>query len=151
MAGAFDAWYQAREKANSDLLIETIGGALGGCLGGMLPDIFEPADSSWHRDVAHSATVGGGVLALRATLAEMAQECRDKAQQYRAIQMVVVPGLSTFVPAPADPLKQLLGNLAELFWGLLAGFLNGLSAGYASHLLLDAATPRGIPLLAGRF
>ncbi len=151
MAGAFDAWYQAREKANADLLIETIGGAIGGCVGGMLPDILEPADSSWHRDVGHSVGIGGGVLALRATLAEMAQQCRDTAQQYRAIQMVAVPGLNAFVPPPVDPLAQLFGNLAELFWRLLAGFLNGLSAGYTSHLLLDAATPRGIPLLAGRF
>jgi membrane-bound metal-dependent hydrolase YbcI (DUF457 family) len=151
MAGAFDAWYQAKEKANADLLIETIGGAIGGCVGGMLPDIFEPAVSSWHRDIGHSITVGAGVLALRATLAGLAQQCRENAPRPHAIQMIAVPGTDIFVPAPVDPLTQLLGSLAELFWRLLAGFLNGLSAGYTSHLILDAATPRGIPLLAGRF
>jgi hypothetical protein len=150
MAGAFDAWYQARGRANADLLIETIGGAFGGCVGGMLPDILEPADSSWHRDVGHSVAVGGGVLALRATLAELAQHCRNNAQR-RAIQMVTVPATNPLFPAPVDPPTQLLRSLAELFWRLLAGFLNGLSAGYASHLMLDATTPRGIPLLAGRF
>jgi len=77
--------------------------------------------------------VGGGVLALRATLAELAQHCRNNAARVQNID------------------GHFWAGLAELFWRLLAGFLNGLSAGYASHLLLDAMTPRGIPVVAGRF
>jgi LexA-binding, inner membrane-associated putative hydrolase len=151
LAGGLDACYQAQGKPNSDAVLEAIGGALGGCLAGILPDVLEPAVSSWHRDVSHSVTVGGSVLALRATLAKLAQQCRDNAQNCRAAQMNAVPGANAFVPVPASPINQLLLSLAELFWRLLAGFLNGLSAGYASHLLLDACTPRGIPLVAGRF
>jgi membrane-bound metal-dependent hydrolase YbcI (DUF457 family) len=40
--------------------------------------------------------------------------------------------------------------LGEFIWILLAGFLNGLAAGYVSHLLLDATTPLGTPILGGR-
>ncbi|HLJ87775.1 MAG TPA: metal-dependent hydrolase [Candidatus Angelobacter sp.] len=151
LAGGLDACYQAQGKPHSDAVLETIGGAIGGYVAGMLPDVLEPAVSPWHRDVGHSVTVGGGVLVLRATLAQWAQQCRDKAQNCSAILMIAVPGTNIFVPASVTPFNQLVSSLAELFWKLLAGFLNGLSAGYASHLLLDAMTPRGIPLLTTRF
>ncbi len=36
----------------------------------------------------------------------------------------------------------------HLICRIVAGAMAGAAAGYASHLLLDAATPRGLPLLA---
>jgi membrane-bound metal-dependent hydrolase YbcI (DUF457 family) len=53
-----------------------------------------------------------------------------------------------YVPLQVDPLTQFLSAMAELFWRFLAGLLNGMAAGYVSHLILDADTPRGIPLLS---
>jgi membrane-bound metal-dependent hydrolase YbcI (DUF457 family) len=38
-----------------------------------------------------------------------------------------------------------------MFWRFAAGFANGLAAGYVSHLALDAATPRSLPLLVSGF
>jgi hypothetical protein len=34
-----------------------------------------------------------------------------------------------------------------LFWRTMAGFLIGFVVGYSSHLLLDAATARGLPIV----
>ncbi len=64
--------------------------------------------------------------------------CRRRSACYRALR--TAPGL--------DGLTRLLYGLAELFWCMATGFLNGLPAGYVSHLALDAFTPRGLPLLA---
>ena len=47
-------------------------------------------------------------------------------------------------------LQQAWAEICEFVWILMAGFLNGLAAGYVSHLVLDAMTPRGIPLAGGR-
>jgi hypothetical protein len=151
IAGAADAFYQAKDKPSANVLFESIGGALGGYVGGSLPDVFEPAVSSWHRDVGHSIVVaGGGVLYARQLLAGWAQQCRNNAIR-QTVPTMSFPGSDAFVPIPLSPLTQLGMTLARLFWSLLAGFLNGLSAGYASHLVLDAGTPRGIPLLTGSF
>ncbi|PYU90685.1 MAG: hypothetical protein DMG25_16690 [Acidobacteria bacterium] len=59
----------------------------------------------------------------------------------------MAPGGNTFVYVPVDPISHLLSNVFEFLWRFLAGFTNGLAAGYVSHLALDAATPRSIPLL----
>lgn len=42
-------------------------------------------------------------------------------------------------------------TICEFFWRAAAGFGNGLAAGYLSHLVLDAGTPRSIPLLTNGF
>ncbi len=54
---------------------------------------------------------------------------------------------NVFVPAPNSSLTRLWLTICELFWRALAAFANGLAAGYLSHLVLDAGTPRSIPLL----
>jgi hypothetical protein len=55
-----------------------------------------------------------------------------------------------WTPIQRTSLEQTWAEISEFIWTLLAGFLNGLAAGYVSHLLLDATTPRGIPFLSGR-
>jgi hypothetical protein len=56
-----------------------------------------------------------------------------------------------WLPLPRTPLDEFIAQVAELFWRLLAGFLNGLAPGYVSHLVLDGSIgSRGIPLLFGR-
>jgi hypothetical protein len=61
------------------------------------------------------------------------------------------PQGDVFAFVPTDPISRLLLSLFELMWRLAAGFANGLAAGYISHLALDAATPRSIPLLKAGF
>ena len=57
-AGAGYTAFQAKEQSAANSLVEVLAGGLGGWAGGKLPDVFEPAVSSWHRGFAHSATVG---------------------------------------------------------------------------------------------
>jgi membrane-bound metal-dependent hydrolase YbcI (DUF457 family) len=146
-SGLIFAAYRAKGQSPGDWIVEVAGGAIGGYVGGILPDILEPAISSWHRGTAHSYVSGATLAAcIYRTLSDWETACRGQAQNCRAIRMVRAPG-GTFVAAPSDPLRQLFLSTAELFWRLLAGFLSGLAAGYVSHLALDAATPRSIPLI----
>lgn len=146
-SGLILAAYRAKDQSPGDWIVEVAGGALGGYVGGILPDILEPAISSWHRGTAHSYVSGATLTTcVYRTLSDWETACRRQAQNYRAIRMIRTPG-GAFVAAPADPLHQLFSTAAELFWRLLAGFLSGLVAGYVSHLALDAATPRSIPLI----
>ncbi len=148
-AGAAFAYYRARHLSTRNRLAEVAGGAVGGYIGGLLPDVFEPAISSWHRDVAHSCAAGGAIIGYKNGLSAWEAACRENAEKSMAIPMV--PQGAGFVPDQADPLAQLLSGIVELFWRFLAGFLNGLAAGYVSHLAIDAATPRSIPLLTTGF
>lgn len=149
-AGAVYASYQAKDQPNNAWLLEVIGGGVGGYLGGMLPDKLEPALSSWHRGICHSWTAGGIVVSGSAQLAELAVACRKRAQQCRAIPTAQDSATGVFIPVPRSLLEQMFSQIGEILWTFLAGLLNGLAAGYLSHLLLDSATPRGIPLLGGR-
>lgn len=148
-SGAVYAAYRAKEQSVPNWWTEVAGGALGGYVGGLLPDVLEPAISSWHRDVAHSCAAGGGIVALRNALAAIEVACRENAEKCRAIPMAPLGGI--FVPVAVDPISQFLSTLFEFLWRLAAGFVNGVAAGYISHLALDAATPRSIPLLAAGF
>ncbi len=51
-AGAVFAGFRAKEQKDHHWCAEVAGGALGGYIAGQLPDLLEPAISSWHRDVA---------------------------------------------------------------------------------------------------
>lgn len=116
-----------------------------------LPDVLEPALSSWHRNVAHSCTAGAAIVYSKDALLQFEKFCREQADlcalQHKTLQMRPDPWQpNVFVPAPADPFMLLSLKIAEMFWRFLAGFANGLAAGYISHLALDAVTPRSIPL-----
>lgn len=109
-----------------DLLLEALGGGLAGILGSRLPDILEPPTSSWHRSTMHSAAVTGVVAyGSMAKAPLIAQKMRTPAMGESAGQR----GLRR----------------------LAAGALQGLPAGYVSHTIADATTPRGIPLLTRGF
>ena len=136
VAGSGYAGLRALASPNGDPLVETIGGLIGGDLGSAVPDQLEPA--RWnHRRACHSWTAGGALLAASAKVEDWAEICRSKAAAHR--------GLSH------DPrltgAEQLWHSLVALTWNLLAGFLNGLLAGYVSHLVLDGQTTAGIPVV----
>ncbi len=107
-------------------LLELVGGALGGLCGSHGPDAIEPAYHPHHRQFAHSATllIGGGARAFPTAL-KMQNDLARSAER------------------ETDPLMKAIKQLAS-------GAAVGLPAGYASHVVADATTPRGIPLL-GRF
>jgi hypothetical protein len=149
-AGAGVAAYQAKEQDPLNRLFEILGGAYGGFLGGQIPDLLEPATSSWHRGPAHSYAAGGGIVAVKNILEAITAQCRENAMNCRAIPMVET-GEGTFVPVVCDPVSALLLKCFELMWSFLAGLTSGLAAGYVSHLALDAVIgKRSIPLLTGR-
>ncbi len=115
-------------------LPELIGSTVGGLLGGRLPDIIDPPDSPNHRDIGHSIlfTIAGIALVICAviSLKSSCKELQSKADWH--IQN------GYYIP---DDIKM------ELALKRLAiGFLNGLPAGYVSHLALDSRTPAGINL-----
>ena len=105
-------------------------------MAGSLPDILEPALTPNHRSVAHSVATGYVVAAVKVD--EWSSYCRERAEDYRHRQLQQV----------LDPIRRTLYWLAEMFWRFAAGCLNGLQAGYASHLALDMFTPSGLPLVA---
>jgi membrane-bound metal-dependent hydrolase YbcI (DUF457 family) len=134
-AGGIAAAYRARALPTDQLVAETIGGLIGGWIGGALPDVLEPATSPNHRKLAHSAVTGGALCFAR--LAEWQADCRASAEAANERLRVCQPGSGEHSRAQWE----------VLFWRLLAGALVGVVAGYASHLALDAGTPRGLPLL----
>jgi membrane-bound metal-dependent hydrolase YbcI (DUF457 family) len=148
--------FQAKEQSTPNLVTEMVGGAAGGYVGALLPDFLEPALSSWHRSAAHSCTAGAAIVYSKDVLAGFEKFCREQADlcalQHKTLQMRPDPWQpNVFVPAPADPFMLLSLKIAEVCWRFLAGFANGLAAGYISHLALDAVTPRSIPLLTRGF
>ena len=136
-SGAAVAGYKARDLAPGDLLLEVAGGELGGMLSGIAPDILEPAIHSWHRSVAHSGAAGlTGAIAMQ-QCATWQQRCRLEAQRHDRLGSITQDDWARFWHAAMACL-----------WRLLSGFVAGLPAGYLSHLILDATSSRGIPLLA---
>jgi membrane-bound metal-dependent hydrolase YbcI (DUF457 family) len=135
MVGALAAVYRARSAPTDQMVAETVGGLLGGWLGGILPDVLEPARDPNHRKLAHSLAAGGALTLAR--IAEWQAGCRTAADAATSRSLMHPMGSSERSSAEWD----------AFFWRLLAGALVGLVAGYASHLALDAGTPRGLPLL----
>lgn len=141
VSGAVRAGYVSWNQPG--FLFETVGGGFGGYWASIAPDQLEPATSSWHRGACHSWGAAAVVAGADQVLLELAAACRAEANKYRAMQTVQDPFTGEFRPAPTNPFHV----LAEWFWSFLAGVLTGFTAGYLSHLALDAVTPRSIPLL----
>lgn len=131
--------YTARNQEGWPAVARLLGAVVGSLLGGSLPDVLEPAVHSWHRQSFHSWAVlagsagvtAGPPVALRRWIGE-----RDAAAERLRMQRV---GL------PAGDRDRTALWLAEMFEHVLVGAAVGLPAGYASHLVLDAASPRGLP------
>ena len=118
--------------------VETAGGVLAGVGLGMLPDVLEPAIHPGHRSVAHGVVpaVALGVPASR-HLDSWQAYLRASADRQGALAM-----------QSQSTLARLWHAFLELLLRLAAGALAGALAGYGSHLVLDAFTPRSLPLIA---
>lgn len=123
LAGVGVTYASARLNGRDPSPFELMGGGLSGALGARLPDTFEPAIHPHHRQFAHSVTFAS---ATGATVGRAGLRIQEKLAQAAQV---------------AD----------EPWKGALLSFLAGLSAGatpgYISHLVADATTPKGIPLL----
>ena len=106
-----------------DVVAAGVGGGLGGLAGSCMPDLIEPATSSWHRSTAHSAVATGAVA-----YAGVAHVARLAGQLHGAADLA------------QEGLSRVLARLS-------AGAVVGAPAGYVSHTVADAQTARGIPLL----
>lgn len=99
--------------------------AFGGLLGGAAPDKLEPAFSPRHRQFYHSFAVAALIMYVTYRVA--------RPQRTLAVA-------ATLRPEPA----ALAATGAE---GFLTALILGFGVGYVSHLVLDAQTPSGIPIL----
>ncbi len=115
-------------------VIEVAFAGLGGWIGGVTPDLLEPASDPNHRAFFHSLTAGGGIAAVAS--ADWLKSIRARADECAARASAAPEGSDL---RRSEELKCLALHCAA---GLLIGFL----AGYASHLVLDAVTPRGLPV-----
>ena len=134
-AGMVAAVYRVRAMPADHAVAAAVGGLLGGAIGGVVPDVLEPATHPNHRGFAHSAVAGGALVF--APVAEFEASCQAKAAAWDEA-------------AGANPQGSAERSRAELrawLWRLLAGAAVGIVAGYASHLVLDACTPRSLPLI----
>lgn len=136
--GVAAAAYAARNQDPWNFVAEVIGGGVGGALGSLAPDVLEPAIHSWHRSLAHSCATGvaGAVVAQR-HVSSWQQRCRAEAQRHEQLRL-----------ASNDEWARCWHALMAFIWRALSGFAVGAPAGYVSHLVLDAGTPRSLPLLA---
>lgn len=138
VAGAVFANYRARQVNAIQPFSEFLGGAAGGLMGGILPDVFDPPTHPGHRSLAHALIpVGAGSTAWIRALDGWQARLRGRADEYSRLQVRESdPVLKTWYGAVATALRMLCGMLA------------GLVAGYLTHIVLDFATPRGLPLIS---
>jgi len=150
ISGAMYAAHRAKEQKSEHAIVETLGGALGGYVGGITPDVLEPGTSSWHRGACHSYTTVFVLLSYTAELlSDLEAICRERADS--AVALIAHEQGEIYEAKVPDFFDKLIMFIAELFWRALAGFLNGLKAGYISHLVLDAGSSRSLPLLTKGF
>ena len=137
VVGGLAAGAVAHDQPPSYFFTETIGGILGGWVGGSMPDFIEPANSASHRKSAHSWTtllVNSG--ALGADVGAGVSYLRESAARWRVRALD-----SSLQRGPRNAATAM-----EYGCHFLAGLTIGFLAGYASHLMMDAATPAGLPL-----
>ena len=137
LVGFGAAAYRAKDQDPIFAFAEMLGGAVGGRLGGQFPDRIEPATSSYHRGPAHSYSTGAAMLSLGKSSVEWCESgCRAGAERLRQQRH-----------ESSDNWTGILNFFCEFALHFVAGAVTGVVAGYVSHLMLDARTPRGLPLL----
>ncbi len=122
IAGGASVLASAMAAGRSPSFGELLGGVLSGVVTSRLPDALEPATHPGHRRLAHST------VALGATSWAAPRLHRTHV------------ALATAAERETDPVRRFLAQMA-------GGATVGAAGGYASHLMLDATTPKGLPLL----
>lgn len=122
-------------------LAETVGGFVAGQYAGTWADALEPATSSYHRDFCHA-------LAPTAYAATFVFKQVESIQTYFRTQAYECFQLAA---STEDGLQQFLNIVAGLLLHGAAGAVPAIAASYISHIALDAASPRGVPLISRGF
>ena len=136
-AGAAYSLYKSNNQSGLATALESAGGALGGYLGGILPDWIDPPLHPGHRSLVHGLTpVPTGAAFWYRNLDDWQNHLRQVADQHAYGRAMSTDLASTAWHA-----------FAEWVLRLLSGFLAGFGAGYITHVALDFATPRCLPLL----
>lgn len=130
------AWAQPPDFQGALALAELVGGGIGGAGGAALPDLLEPATSSYHRKFFHAVMPAGvsahqGITPLLRVQADL---------RTRALELIKEG------KQEVDPHRRLGLFIQAMLLAALGGAVVGMAAGYASHLALDAMTPRGLPI-----
>lgn len=134
------AAYAARDQQPDHQAVEIIAAGFSGWHASRLPDIIDPPTSGNHRGVGHSLAQGAvGIRVAQQKIPEIQQRLRARAEEFAARHRRAELGFN-------DPLPTWQLAAAELFFRIQAGALVGLAVGIGSHLLLDAGTPRSLPL-----
>jgi hypothetical protein len=138
VVGGGYALTKAQQQTPEYFVLEVLGGLLGGNLGARLPDVFDPPLYPGHRALAHGVVpvVAAGRAAV-AALGDWQGHLRAEAGRQVALRA-----------SAGTPLERYWHALVEFLCRLGAGTLAGLLAGYGSHVVLDAFTPAGVPLVA---
>jgi hypothetical protein len=152
-AGVGMTAYVAKDQTGLDFWLQLLGGGLGARCTGNLPDIFEPAISSYHWGTFHSYGMGGTIAAQTNRISDFRKFCQAQADKCkenpkRILMIPVADGVS--FPIELDgAVGNLLSFIERCLWLILSGFVVGAATGYVSHLALDAVTcKRPLPLLA---
>ncbi len=116
---------------------EFVGALGGGVTGSVLPDLLEPATSSYHRRLAHGVvpTSGLGYVAL-----QWVPQVRNQLD-------AVADDFYSRADSSEDWLKAFLLRVIGFLVDIANGFVTAIGAGYASHVVLDGFTRRSIPVL----
>lgn len=155
-AGVGMSAYVAKDQTGLDFWLQLFGSGLGARCTGNLPDIFEPAISSYHWGTFHSFGMGGTIAAQTNLISDFRKFCQTQAdnckENPKRIWMIPV-GEGVFLPIELDgTVGEVLSFVERCLWLILSGFVVGAATGYVSHLALDAMTcKRPLPLLARGF
>ncbi len=137
-SGAAIALCLARDQDLIGVVFETLGGALAGKYASRLPDVFDRPVSPNHRSLGHGVLLNGYALASSVeNLSEWQDSLRRHAGKFARLQTES----NTASEANWYLVLEILSRMAS---GAIAGAL----AGYASHLILDSRTKKGLPLIA---
>lgn len=136
-AGVACSLYKSNNQSGLARFFESSGGAIGGYIGGILPDWVDPPLHPGHRSLGHGlAPVATGVAFWHRSLDDWQNHLRQIADQHAYCRATSTDFASSAWHA-----------FAEWVLRLLSGFLARVGAGYITHVALDFATPRCLPLV----
>lgn len=136
-AEALYSFHKSNNQSGLAKVLESTGGAIGGYIGGILPDWIDPPVHPGHRSLAHGlAPVATGAAFWYRNLDDWQNHLRQTTDQHAYCRAMSTDFASTAWHA-----------FAEWVLRLLSGFLAGIGAGYITHVALDFATPRCLPLV----
>lgn len=140
-AGGAYAWVRSGTDSVDHAVLEAVGGLVGGWLGAALPDWIDPPTCPNHRHYGHGLLTVAGTVAITAELIlDVQNRLRCKADLLARNRIYLT-----------DDFARFINWVGELLLRLVVGILNGVTAGYISHLALDALTPSSLPLFARGF